>query len=108
MAVTSGASPTKNEVGSPAAAVPGSSVTPEASLLPLPSASNERFPWLEIVWPPVPALTVAVMVMVTEPPSGASEPSQVTVFVPTVATAVPEVAVALTRVRPAGRTSVNS
>jgi hypothetical protein len=47
------------------------------------------------------------MVIVTEAPA-ASEPFQVTVLVSTVATAVPEVAVAETRVRLAGRTSVSS
>ncbi len=63
-------------------------------------------PWLLIVVPCVPEFTVAVMVIVTLPPSGASVPSQLTVL-PVVA-AVPPVAVALTRVRPDGRASVNS
>jgi len=62
--------------------------------------------WLVIVVPGVaPALTVAVMVIVTLPPAG-TPPSQFTVL-PAVA-AVPEVAVALTRVRAAGRVSVSS
>jgi hypothetical protein len=52
-------------------------------------------------------LTVAVIVIVTLPPAGTA-PFQVTVLVPIVATAVPLVAFALTSVRPAGRTSVNS
>ena len=56
----------------------------------------------------MPAAIVAVIVIVAVPPSGASEPFQVTVFVPTVATAVPDVAFAETSVTPAGRTSVYS
>jgi hypothetical protein len=48
------------------------------------------------------------MVIVTEPPPSARDPFQVTVLVPTLARAVPEVAVALTRVRLAGSTSVSS
>jgi hypothetical protein len=95
-------------VGSPAAGVAGLFVTPDDSLVPLPSPSKLNVPWFEMLVPgAVPALMVAVMVMVTEPADGMA-PFQVTVLVPTVATAVPEVALALTRVRLAGRTSVNS
>ena len=57
--------------------------------------------------PAADALMVAVMVIVTEPPAGMA-PFQVTVLVATVATGVPLVAVAETRVRSAGRTSVSS
>ena len=55
----------------------------------------------------VDAAIVALMVIVTEAPF-ARLPFHVTVLVPTVATAVPLVALALTRVRLAGRASVNS
>ena len=59
------------------------------------------------MWPSVPALIVAVMVIVTE--SEASiRPFQVTVFVPTLAVAVPVVASAETKVRSGDNTSVNS
>ena len=50
---------------------------------------------------------VAVIVIVTDP-AAAIVPFHVTVFVPTFGTAVPEVAVAVIRVRLAGSTSVNS
>src|SRR3954469_4187309 len=99
---------TANEVGSSAAAVDGLSVRIDDSLVPLPSASKKTVPWLEIVEPAVPVLTIAVMVIVTEPPLAAMVPFQCTVRVGTLATAVPELALALTRVRLAGRTSVNS
>ena len=55
----------------------------------------------------VDAAIVALMVIVTVAPF-ARLPFQVTVPVPTVATAVPLEAVALTSVRLAGRTSANS
>ena len=55
----------------------------------------------------VDAAIVAVIVIVTEA-LVARLPFHVTVLVPTVATAVPLDAVALTSVRLAGRTSVNS
>ncbi len=63
--------------------------------------------WFETVCSAVPALTVAWMVTVTEPWAGML-PSQVTVLVATVATAVPEVALALTSVSCEGSTSVSS
>ena len=53
------------------------------------------------------ALTVAVIVMVTEAPA-AMEPFQVTVLVPVFATAVPLEAAAATSVSWDGRVSVNS
>ena len=56
--------------------------------------------------PWAPAFTVAVMVIVTLPPSGASEPFQFAVLPAVVA--VPLVALALTRVRLDGKVSVNS
>ena len=59
----------------------------------------------------VPGVTVgsivALMVIVTDAPA-ASDPFQVTVLVPTFATAVPLVAVAETRSSVAGSTSINS
>ena len=57
--------------------------------------------------PTVGVLIVAPMVIVVEPPA-AMLPFHVTVFVAVAATAVPPVAEALTSVRLAGRTSVNS
>src|SRR5439155_17472243 len=77
------------EVGSPAAGVRGLSVTTVVSLVPSPLESYITAPWLVIAEPAVPELTVAVMVIVTVPPAGIG-PSQVTVSVATVATAVPE------------------
>jgi len=100
------APPTPKTVGSDAPPTLGSSVGTVALFTPSLLLSNETVPWLLTVVPWVPLLMVAVMVMVTLPPSGASEPSQLTVL-PAVA-AVPDVAVALTRVSPAGRVSVNS
>jgi hypothetical protein len=60
-----------------------------------------------IVWPPVPRLMTASMVIITVPVPGI-EPFQVTVLVPTLASAVPLDADAETRVTCAGSTSVNS
>ena len=54
------------------------------------------------------SLMVAVIVIVTVPPLPARLPFQVTVFEPTVATAVPAEALADTSVKLAGRISVNS
>src|SRR6185503_19565877 len=99
---TWGAKVTANDVGSSAAAVPGSSVRIDDSLVPLPSASKKTVPWLEIVVPLVPLLISAWMVIVTEPPA-AIEPFQCTVRPGTSMVAAPVVAEALTRVRVAGR-----
>ena len=107
LALEQGAGGTTRLVGSLAAPVPGSSVTPVDSLVPLTSASKAVCPWLEMVCPEAVGLMVALMVIVTCPVKAGSEPFQVTVLVPTVATAVPEVALAETRVSVAGRTSVH-
>src|SRR4029079_12347342 len=75
------------------------------SLVPLPSQSKAIAAGLQIVCPRVPKLIVATTVIVTVPPTGIA-PFHVAVL-PAVA-AVPLLALADTRVRPAGRTSVNS
>src|SRR5579872_297680 len=94
-------------VGLAAPGIAGSSVCRVVSLVPLPSESYEIVPWFETVVPAAAGLTVAVMVIVTVPAAGIA-PFQVTVLVPTVATAAPLVAAAETRARVGGRTSVNS
>src|SRR5437764_1035969 len=104
---TAASAATAKQVGLLAPTTAGSSVKLDDSLVPLPSASKKAVPWLQIVEPAVPLLTSAEMVMVTEP-LPAMVPFQCTVLVGTLATAVPEVATALTIVRLAGSTSVNS
>gem|GEM_PF-4019004 len=54
----------------------------------------------------MPAFTVALIVIVVLPPSGAKAPSPLTVL--PVVIAVPVVAVTLTWARPTGKTSTNS
>jgi len=93
-------------VGSAAPGWPGSSVVAVAPLVPVPVPSYAIVPWFETV-PVAPGLIVAVIVIVTEPPAGIA-PFHVTVLVPTLATAVPLVAVAETSDRADGSTSVNS
>src|ERR1700755_2255892 len=81
-----------NVVASCAPATEGSSVNVVASFVPLPSESYDTMPWLLTVAPGF-ALIVAVIVMVTTPPSGAIDPFHVTVLVPVFAAGVPDEAV---------------
>src|SRR5690349_9346275 len=107
-ATLAGAAATRNAVGLPAPGCVVSSLEPVASLVPLPSASKLMVAWLLTEVPTgTLALMSAWMVIVTVPPAGI-EPFHVTVFVPTFATAVPELAVAEMSVSCDGNTSVIS
>src|SRR3954466_11371386 len=75
------------------------------SLAPSPFASKATFPVLQSVVGAMPASTVAWTLMVTVPQTG-MEPFQETVLSAVVT--VPLVAVAVTRVNPAGSVSMNS